>query len=141
VPITSSLIKLGHDFAVMQKMASGLNKKNRVNNLLDDHTWIPGVEGNENTDENTENDDGDKEQEVDFYDEMEPDEIEGLAHQNIAGKEDVKHMEKEPEADIDEESNPIMERHTEYQNDDEKESQIDFQTDQEIENQSEEVQE
>jgi hypothetical protein len=88
-------------------------------------------------DENIENGDGDNKQEVDFYDEMEPDEIEGLSHQNNASKEDIRHMEKESEADIDEEDNAIMQNETEYQTDDENESQIDFQSDKESEDQSE----
>jgi hypothetical protein len=96
-------------------MPHGLKVKNRINNLLYDHTWIPGVE----EDENIENINGDDEQEVDCYDEMEPDEIEGLAHQNNASKEDVRHMKKESEADIDEEDNAIMQKETEYQTDDE----------------------
>jgi hypothetical protein len=45
-------------------------------------------------DENIEDGNGDKEQEVGFYDEMESDEIEGLAHQNNTSKEDVRYMEK-----------------------------------------------
>jgi hypothetical protein len=109
VPITSSVIKQVHELAVMQKMPHGLKVKNRINNLLYAHTWTPGVE----EDENIENGDGDDEQKVDFYDEMEPDEIEGLAHQNNASKEDFRHMEKESEADIDEEDNAIMQRETE----------------------------
>jgi hypothetical protein len=106
-------IQGGHELAVMQKMPHGLKVKNRINNLLYAHTWTPGVE----EDEKIENCDGDNEQEVDFYDEMEPDEIEGLAHQNNASKEDLRHMEKESEADIDEEDNAIMQKETEYQTD------------------------
>jgi hypothetical protein len=90
VPITSSVIKQVHELAVMQKMPHGLKVKNRIINLLYAHTWIPGVE----EDENIEDGNGDNEQEVGFYDEMESDEIEGLAHQNNATKEDVRHMEK-----------------------------------------------
>jgi hypothetical protein len=133
VPITSSIIKQVHELAVMQKMPHGLKIKNRINNYLYDHTWIPGVE----EDENIENGNGDDEQEVDFYDEMEPDEIEGLAHQNNASKEDVRHMEKESKADIYEEDNEVMQKETDYQTDDENESQIDFQSDKEHEDQSE----
>jgi hypothetical protein len=87
-------------------------------------------------DEKIENGNGDDEQEVDFYDEMEPDEIEGLAHQNNACKKDVRHMEKESEMDIDEEDNAIMQKETEYQTDDKNESQIDFQPEKESEGQS-----
>jgi hypothetical protein len=85
--------------------------------------------------ESIENGNGD-EQEVDFYDETEPDEIEELAHQNNSSKEDVRHMEKESEADIDEEDYVIMQKETEYQTDDENESQINFQSDEESEDQS-----
>jgi hypothetical protein len=113
-------------------MPHGLKAKNRINNLLYDHTWIPGVE----EDESIENGNGDDEQEVDFYDEMEPDEIEELAHQNNASKEDVRHMEKESETDIDEEDYAIMQKETEYQTNDENESQINFQSDEENEDQS-----
>jgi hypothetical protein len=46
-------------------------------------------------------------------------------------------MEKESKADIYEEDNEVMQKETDYQTDDENESQIDFQSDKEHEDQSE----
>jgi hypothetical protein len=77
IPITSSIIKQVHAFAVLEEMPEGLKIKNRANNIIFDSAWIAGVDSDEeefDDKEYTEEED-DIEEEDDNYDEMDANEL------------------------------------------------------------------
>ena len=105
-PITQAIIKQVNDIAKLENMPLGLKIKSKTNNLFYDHAWIAGVDyhhsenhsENENESENEsedKSDDGDEESiEDDFYDEMDPDEIQGLGKQQFNNQTMIEEMEE-----------------------------------------------
>jgi hypothetical protein len=88
-PITPAVLKQVNDIATMENMPQGLKIQSKTNNILYDHAWIAGVDYHEkheqnNSDDEESEDESDNEDnesvEDDLYDEMDPNEIQGLAN-------------------------------------------------------------
>ena len=108
LPVTQAVIKQVNEMATLEDMPPGLKIRNKTNNVLYDHAWIAGVDYDYTDEEKSESDE-DEERSIsnieEEYDEMDPDEIEGLAPNKFNAQDDHNNHNMIEESDESEDSN------------------------------------